>query len=376
MRDTRVTTPAARQADAPVRGRPAAPANAAALAGPGLIARLQASAGNQAVSTMFGAGTIQRHIGPTIDADIAADPGTGTGTPAPAGPDYAALAQQIKTAIYGLGTDEDAVYAALGQCGRDAVKLAALGEAYLKLTGATLEQDIRDDFSGSELRRALQLLTPPNRQEQIEAQMRTTDSGKWALDVISKNSIPVDYEYVGTGSFHSAGKIFLNKTTPIVGAAVVMMHEAQHALTFKSGKAADAAALTKDAFVKAKIADEAEAVVRAIEGAAPMAAAGADIAGSGLTAGLITQYQQALAAEVARLKAADPTISAADAAAKARTAVRDGKVTNWFHDGTFVTSTGPLTYSEHYGRIWDGVHAPPATPATLPATNPTPVINA
>ena len=28
--------------------------------------------------------------------------------------------------------------------------------------------------------------------------MGTTDSGKWALDVISKNSVTVDYEYVGT----------------------------------------------------------------------------------------------------------------------------------------------------------------------------------
>ena len=176
--------------------------------------------------------------------------------------------------------------------------------------------------------------------------------------------------------FHSAGKIFLNKTTPVVASSIVMMHEAQHALTFKSGKAADAAALTRSAFITAKIADESEAVVRAIEGAGPMAAAGADIAGSGLTSGLITQYQEALAAEIKKLKDADPTIADATAASQARTTVRDGKVNGWFYDGTFVTSTGPITYSEHYGNTWDSVHAPPTTPATLPTTNPSPVINA
>lgn len=302
------------------------------------------------------------------------EPGTGTGSEGSL--DYDGLAKQIQDAIEGLGTDEDAVYAALGACGRDAAKISALSAAYLKLTGRTLDADIRDDFSGAELAKALQLMTPPNRQEQIEAEMRKTSSGQWALEVISKNTIPVDWEYTGTGSFHQAGKIFLNKDTPVVGAAIVMMHEAQHALTFKSGKAADASKLSREEFVKAKIADEAEAVVRAIEGAAPMQAAGADIAGSGLTSGLIKQYQDAHAAEVKKLKDASPDMADAEAASKARTTVRDTTVTNWFHDGTFVTSTGNITYSEHYGNTWDAVNAPPTTPATLPTTNPTPVINA
>lgn len=341
-----------------------------------LIAQLQADAGNRAVADLLSHATVQRHEAPTVDAEVGSEPGTGTGTPEAAGPDYAGLAKQIQKAIEGLGTDEDAVYAALRQCGRDATKIAALGAAYVALTGRTLEADIRDDFSGSELARALALMTAPSRQELIQAEMRTSMSGIWALNVIAENSIAVDWEYTGTGSFHQAGKIFLNKTTPVVGSAIVMMHEAQHALTFKTGKAADAAALTKPVFVAAKIADEAEAVVRAIEGAAPMSAGGKDITGSGLTAGLITQYQGALAAEVKKLKDADPALSHADAGATARTTVRDGTVTNWFHDGTFVTSTGPITYSEHYGRIWEGVHAPPATPATLSSPNPAPVINA
>ncbi len=151
-----------------------------------------------------------------------------------------------------------------------------------------------------------------------------------------------------------------------------MMHEAQHALTFKSGKAADPEKLSKEVYVKAKIADEAEAVVRAIEGAAPMTAAGADIADSGVTTGLIEQYQKAHAAEVKKLKAADSKLSEADANARARTAVRDGKVTGWFTDGTFVTSTGHITYSAHYGGIWDDAHKPPAAAAGGAARSPSP----
>lgn len=356
---------------APVRDVDPAPASAASL-----VAQLQGTVGNRAVATMLGRRALLRHVGPTAPEEVGAEPGTGTGTAAPAGPDYAALAQQIKEAIEGLGTDEDKVYAALGACGRDAAKIAALQAAYLTLTSRSLESDIRDDFSGSELERAMKLMTAPNRQEQIEGEMKKTGSGKWALEVIEKHKVPVDWEYTGTGSFHQAGKIYLNKNTPPVAASITMMHEAQHALTFKTGKAADAAKLSREEYVKAKIADEAEAVVRSIEGAAPMVAAGADIAGSGLTAGLITKYQTAHKKAVDELKAATATMADDEAARQARTKTRDGTVTNWFHDGTFVTSTGSITYSEHYGKQWDAVHAPPTAPATLPVETPTPVINA
>ena len=57
--------------------------------------------------------------------------------------------------------------------------------------------------------------------------------------------------------------------------------------------------------------------------------------------------------------------------------MRDGKVNKWFDDGTFVTSTGSITYQARYGKTWDDEHKPPATPATRPlTTTPTPVINA
>ena len=64
-------------------------------------------------------------------------------------PDYAALAVQIRKAIVGWGTDEEAVYRALRQLGRDANKIARLEALYLAQFGDSLEDDIRGDFSGS-----------------------------------------------------------------------------------------------------------------------------------------------------------------------------------------------------------------------------------
>ena len=285
----------------------------------GLVA-LQASAGNQAVAGMLAAPSVQRHVGPTLDEEVSSGPA----------PEVAPDATPAPTTEPAPGTGTGS---------------AAPAPAV-----------------------APPAAPPPSRKDQIEAQMKLSDTGKWALNIIDKNAITVEWEFVGTGSFHSEGKIFLNKTTPVVPAAVVMMHEAQHALTFKSGNAADPEKLTKEAFVKAKIADEAEAVVRQIEGAGPMVAKGADIAGSGITTGLMDQYQKAVAAEVKKLQAADTTLSDADARSKARTTVRNGKVTEWFTDGTFTTSTGHISYSAHYGNTWDNAHRPPAAaPAATPA---------
>jgi hypothetical protein len=118
--------------------------------------------------------------------------------------------------------------------------------------------------------------------------------------------------------------------------------------------------MTRAEFVKAKIADEAEAVVRSIEGAAPMKQAGSDIAGSGLNAGLLTKYKTAYDKAAKELRDSNPDMAEAEIHAQARTKTRDGEVTNWFHDGTFVTSTGNISYSEHYGKIWDGQNTPPS----------------
>jgi hypothetical protein len=203
----------------------------------------------------------------------------------------------------------------------------------------------------------------PSRQAQVYAKLNTTDTGRWALGIIDKWKIPVDYNFAGVGSFHQAGKIFVNRSLSIDAATLVTMHEAQHADTFKSGHAADVSTLSRAEYIAKKIADEAEAVVRQIEGSVPMTARGASLAGSGITQGLIDRYRAAFYAKRDELEAADPTMSRAEINRRCRIHARDTEVTGWFTDGTFVTSTGGaanVTYSQHYGKTWDDARNPPS----------------
>jgi hypothetical protein len=95
-------------------------------------------------------------------------------------PDFAALAVQIRQAIVGWGTDEEAVYQALRQLGRDANKIARLEALYLAQFGDSLEDDIRGDFSGSELDEALVLIS--STEAQLAARRIRTAVEGWGTD--------------------------------------------------------------------------------------------------------------------------------------------------------------------------------------------------
>jgi hypothetical protein len=121
-----------------------APRQEAAIArdalSPAVVTRMKEGAGNAAVARMLsGAGASGR---PVLAREL----------------DFTLLARQIHTAVDGLGTDEDAIYAALGQLNRDATATATLASTYLAAYGESLEEALRDDLSGSELTRALGLL--------------------------------------------------------------------------------------------------------------------------------------------------------------------------------------------------------------------------
>jgi hypothetical protein len=108
------------------------------------------------------------------EADAAAPEEAKPATPqqAPDTRDYARLADIVFKAIHRLGTDEDAVYRALGELNREAPAIAKLKQTYAQRhPGDDLVADIRDDFSGSELEYALQLINlgDPNSAQHIEA---------------------------------------------------------------------------------------------------------------------------------------------------------------------------------------------------------------
>jgi hypothetical protein len=66
------------------------------------------------------------------------------------------VAAHLVEAMAGWGTEEDEIFNALE--GRSPSEIEAIRSAYLDLTGHPLEVDLRDEMSGSELRRALNLL--------------------------------------------------------------------------------------------------------------------------------------------------------------------------------------------------------------------------
>lgn len=81
--------------------------------------------------------------------------------------DYKRIATQIHEAIAGLGTDEEAVYRALQELGRKQTAIEELKNVYWNEYKVLLIDDIYDDFSGTELEYALQLLnmgTPGSKQ--------------------------------------------------------------------------------------------------------------------------------------------------------------------------------------------------------------------
>lgn len=127
------------------------PERAAAAAALHPLLGLQRSGGNRAVTGLL-ARSPRAVLARAVDAD--------------------ALAEDLRAAMEGLGTDEDAVYAALSAAATPA-DMEAIQASYSALTGRTLASDIRDDFSGAELRRAMDLLELVSRTDISE----TTDTG-------------------------------------------------------------------------------------------------------------------------------------------------------------------------------------------------------
>jgi len=283
----------------------------------GLLA-LQREVGNRAIAGIMARRVVQRHEDMSTNAQVG-DPEVQPGTATDTAPPTSATTEPGGGPGGGTGT---------GTTPRNPV-----------LTGAARAKAITDGLNASA-------------------------TGMWALSVLTKWKIPVDWEYTGgPGSFHSEGKIYLNKSLSIGGAILVMMHEAQHADTFKSGNAANIKTLGREDYVKKKINDEAEAVVRQIEGMAVTETLGFTMADAGVGATHKERYLKAFNAKAQELRKANPAMSTADVNAQARTFARDTEVNKMFYDGTFITSTGgptPTTYSQHYGKQWDDEHKSPA----------------
>jgi hypothetical protein len=66
------------------------------------------------------------------------------------------IADRLRSAMKGWGTDEDSIFAALS--GRSHEEIDEIKRQYLELTGRYLEADLNDELSGEDLRRAINLI--------------------------------------------------------------------------------------------------------------------------------------------------------------------------------------------------------------------------
>jgi len=111
------------------------------------------------------------------------------------GLDYDAIAKELHDAMAGLGTDEEAVYYALNRLHRDPKAIETLASRYKSTYKADLIDDIRDEFSGSELEYALQLLNAGNSgSEQAITGLPSSDK-EWIAAVQRLNAA---FEGIGT----------------------------------------------------------------------------------------------------------------------------------------------------------------------------------
>jgi hypothetical protein len=140
VRERVIESPMPDSVSQPRAASPEAAAPDARAFTPALVSHLQGGAGNAAVARML------QPSGAVLARDV----------------DLVSIASRVHEAVDGLGTDEDAVYAALGELNHDTNAAAQLSRIYLADYGETLEAAIRDDFSGDELTRAMSLLSSTN----------------------------------------------------------------------------------------------------------------------------------------------------------------------------------------------------------------------
>jgi len=87
--------------------------------------------------------------------------------------------------------------------------------------------------------------------------LKAIPRSKETLDAIEKaGKLDFPLKWSDTGTFHSAGSIFLRTTSTEASWIASMAHELVHLQTFVEGKAADAKKQGRDEFVKAKMDDE------------------------------------------------------------------------------------------------------------------------
>lgn len=283
------------------------------------VLALQQSAGNRATSALIETLTpIQRHAGPSTIA-ASESPETPAGT----------LTERFKS-FFGFGS-ASATAAAAAPAGAAAAAAPAAAPA-----GPT--QD--------------------SRAKEVKPFLDASEEGKAAQDIMGKRKVTVDWLYAGSGSFFDGENgVHINKSENAPSAALVFVHEMNHAEYHHLGKTADISKLDRATYVKTMIDEEAEGTVKSIVAKIEMEG-GLQVC---LNASFVMEKEYAVAYKNAidELVKKNPAASEQEKKNAGRQAGLK-RVNEGFYDGTIVTSTTGESYANYYGKAWDKMNAPPA----------------
>lgn len=186
--------------------------------------------------------------------------------------------------------------------------------------------------------------------EAMAAVLNQIESGRTALAQMDHYDVEVKFE-TGGGTYYqaSANRVVIDGSQGPQRAALSFVHEMTHARYHNEGQREDIGVAERELYVRGRIKEEAEGVVRSIEAKKELAEAGFDV--SQLRYPLENAYLEAhlLAQNLARVKERDITSAELDSIGRAAGMAR---VIQGFVNGEVLDSKRLSPYSKTYGDCW------------------------
>ncbi len=184
--------------------------------------------------------------------------------------------------------------------------------------------------------------------------LNTSAEGRHALEVFETNNIQVTNNPGGTAySSNPTNSVNLDPARA-ADAAPGFVHEMGHAEADHGGTSADVKNQTRADYIDTQLREDAAAERRAYEAEEEMNAAGESERYNSSTR---TTYQNELAAERARLQAADPNISDEELNTRSHDAA-EAAILEDYRNGNVNTgnTTPPQSYVDYWGSDYDNRH--------------------
>jgi hypothetical protein len=186
---------------------------------------------------------------------------------------------------------------------------------------------------------------------------KAVPTGMEAIAIMDTHSVGYIYGAAGGGSFFDSptNKMTLDPNEDTTNAALTFVHEMNHAKYFHEHRSADVMKLSKKAYVKKMVEEEAEGTVKSIEAKIELEGTTIDVSGAGFP--LETQYRQAYQAAIDKLKKKKkkPPYSDDELKKQGRAAGKQ-RVIKGFMKGEVQTSNTGESYPVYYGKDWKDNH--------------------